>query len=102
MDNNSNVIKKVDANAKDEIEREVEEDVEQETEEGAEKGAEEEVVEDVEEEVEEGAGGDPELGGEAWPCSLPTCSSSNPPSRVYCRRSLHLDSSAPAPTLALR
>lgn len=86
LDNNSNVIKKVDANAKDEIEREVEEDVEEETEEGAEKGAEEEVVEDVEEEVEEGAGGDPELGGEAWPCSLPTCSSSNPPSRVYCRR----------------
>ena len=47
-------------------------------------------VKEAEEEVAGEAGGDSELepgDGEAWPCALPTCSSSNSPSRIHCRRS---------------
>jgi len=45
-------------------------------------------VKEAEEEVAGEAGGDSELesgDGEAWPCTLPTCSSSNSPSRIHCR-----------------
>ena len=62
-------------------------------------------VKEAEEEVAGEAGGDSELepsDGEAWPCALPTCSSSNSTSRIHCRRSctctyLHLHLHAPAP-----